>query len=110
MSKKKKLASEAVKWAFPDRGRESDMMRAMPAIEAAITPILKENEILTKRAAVAEKKKLYEERRKALGTPKKPMNDDDEKNFPPEKIFDKFVDPNMRLASKIEKVIFAAHN
>jgi len=51
LNKKKQFAKDAVKWAFPDRGRESDMMKAIPLIEAAITPVLKENEQITKRSA-----------------------------------------------------------
>lgn len=33
-----------------------------------------------------------------------------ESDFPKEKVFDKEIDPNMQLASKLEKVTYAAHN
>ena len=37
LSKKNDRAEAAVKWAFPDRGREADMMRAVKEVEDAIT-------------------------------------------------------------------------
>lgn len=42
LAKKKSHASEAVKWAFPDRGREVEMMKAGPFVEKAIAEALAE--------------------------------------------------------------------
>ena len=41
ISKKTKRAGAAVKWAFPDRGREADMMRAQKIVEEAVEAALK---------------------------------------------------------------------
>jgi hypothetical protein len=37
LRKKKDHATEAVAWAFPDRGRETEMMKATPYVERAIS-------------------------------------------------------------------------
>ena len=41
LSKRTNGAAAAVKWAFPDRGREADMMRAQTEVEEAITEAIK---------------------------------------------------------------------
>jgi len=41
MSEKNNRATAAVKWAFPDRGRETDMMRAVKVVEEAVAETIR---------------------------------------------------------------------
>lgn len=58
LAKKSKVAAEAVKWAFPDRGRESDMIKAEKVLAEQLAKVFAEQEKQNRKDMQMEKKKL----------------------------------------------------
>jgi len=96
-----------VTWAFPDRGRQADKIRAQTVVEEAIALALAKEEKRTRGPMMLEQKRLRKRRTliaPTVGGKKIAIV------YPPEKTFDAREKKGMVLATRIEKVVFAAHN